>query len=276
MKRTLTLSLLVASLMISSLPFISPDISSVSSYAYSSLQGFSPKNYKDGRQYGNGVYFAPHDVTIYEKESETSPVVEKFHWDKQNAEMFNLTSALTNKSMPIRNVFISFYPQADVAMMPVISESAGLGPDGKEIDDPNEPTSWVEVIYDQEHKKSGWVRLSEHHDDVKPTSHVGLYQSWLDFMKYNAKAVGVYWLTGVSQYQRGLRQKDTDDSPMIETMVIRDLKVRHVRGNWLLVEVLDFAHNTPIGWMRWRDDEGNLMAFPNLSQEKGPVIITGF
>jgi hypothetical protein len=54
------------------------------------------------------------------------------------------------------------------------------------------------------------------------------------------------------------------------------MKVRHLRGNWLLVEALDFENNTPIGWIRWRDDDGNLMVFPNINQQYHPVVTGNF
>src|SRR5690349_18046539 len=110
MKPLFIASLLLASLALSIPSIVPPHLTIPNSYAVSSLQGFSPKNYNDGKQYGNGVYFAPHDITIYEQESEKSPIVEQFHWDKANAEMFSLTSTKTNRPIPIRNVFISFYP----------------------------------------------------------------------------------------------------------------------------------------------------------------------
>ena len=106
------------------------------------------------------------------------------------------------------------------------------------------------------------------------TSHFGRYQSWLDFMKFNARAHGVYWLNGVSEYHRSIRYKDDDKASFIPVTVIRDLKVRHIRGNWMLVEVVDFERNTPIGWVRWRDHDGNLMVFPNITSDRLPVMTT--
>ena len=42
----------------------------------------------------------------------------------------------------------------------------------------------------------------------------------------------------------------------------------------MLVEVLDFERNTPIGWVRWRDHDGNLMVFPNITSDRLPVMTT--
>jgi hypothetical protein len=43
-----------------------------------------------------------------------------------------------------------------------------------------------------------------------------------------------------------------------------------------LVEVLDFERNMPIGWIRWRDEDGNLLAFPNLSGDRLPIVTTAY
>src|SRR5690606_12484385 len=144
-----------------------------------------------------------------------------------------------------------FYPEMDVAMMAVVNDT---------------DTGWAEVIYDQRRNKTGWVKLLHSSEAAEATAepspletgaddpfsrlasrppanrpaHMGVYQTWLDFMKLNAKAHGIYWLTGVSQYHRSVRMSDDDKAKLIPLTIVRDLKVKHLRGNWLLVEVLDF------------------------------------
>ncbi|MEB3286209.1 MAG: hypothetical protein VKJ04_01765 [Vampirovibrionales bacterium] len=258
------------------------------------LMGFAPRDYKDGMYYGSGVYFAPHRVEIHEGPSEASPLLESFSWGGRDASSAfgGLLLEKANRETSLHNVFLCYYPKLEVAMMAVSGESAGLLPDGSENTDLDAPLTWVEVVYDQKQNKRGWVKVRDNampadtsmdNSPVKTVAataegslpHLGVYQSWMDFMRLNAKPLGVYWLSGVKQYHRSLRMSDEDEAGLIPVMIIRDMKVKYVRGNWLLVEVLDFEHNTPIGWIRWRDDEGNLMLFPNLSQEKPPVVITG-
>lgn len=269
------------------------------------INGFGPSAYKNGATYGNGIYFAPYHITVYQTPSENSPVVEDLVWS-HNGDSLSLYSRIQNRRINASSVFISFYPQNDVAMMAVLGDANN---------------QWVEVVYDQRTQASGWVHLNipiepemtaSQSEAGKQTSatevssgktaadespelitqdgprldalpgsadnpaHFGTYQPWVSFMKYNAKAYGIYWLSGVTDYYRSLRTSDDDKAPFIKVTVIRDLRVRHIRGNWLLVEALDFQRNTPIGWVRWRDNNGNILVFPNIAQEKAPIITTAF
>lgn len=228
--------------------------------------GFGPGQYKSGYTYGNGIFFAPYALNIHEEPDETSPVVESIRWSRQG-------SVVSEKEQTPRhsgNVFFCFYPELDVAMMAVVGDT---------------DTGWVEVIYDQGRDKTGWVKATQPIQqaegsvttDEPPSGqaeHMGVYQTWLDFMKLNSKAHGIYWLGGVNQYNRSIRMSDDDKAKLLPLTIVRDIKVKHVRGNWLLVEVLDFERNTPIGWVRWRDNDGNLMVFPNFTGDKGPIVTT--
>jgi hypothetical protein len=264
-----------------------PAMAQVSGY------GFSPQRFMDGTHYGNGLYFAPYTFRVYAEPREKAALIGEFRWSQKTSSN-NITvetSAADRRSVKADNVFFSFFPQRDIAMMAVISEN-GEG--------------WVEVIYDQARNLTGWVRLKENTTasasnrtsasqtkdaaqtdpkNAKPNGeatngaeplHFGVYQTWPEFMKLNAKANGIYWLSGVKEYNKALRTSDQDEAKLIPVTIIRNMKVKHLRANWLLVEVMDFENNTPIGWVRWRDDDGNLMAFPNINQQYHPVIIGNF
>lgn len=223
--------------------------------------GFGPKYYNSQQNFGNGIFFAPYQTQVFSAPDENSPLIDTFSW---RADTRNLNTPIrserTGQSLPAYKPFIAFYPQLEVAMMSVVGDTE----DG-----------WLEVIYDQERGKTGWVKCHARQGEGS-TSHFGTYQTWGDFMKYNAKAHGVYWLTGVNEYNRSIRTKSEDTAPLLPITVIRKMKVLHVRGNWMLVEVLDFERNTPIGWVRWRDNEGNLMAFPNIPQDAQQLMTTAF
>ncbi len=238
-------------------------------------RGFAPQSYKSGYAYGNGVYFAPYRFTLYSQPSETAPTVGEIHWGRKSGS--KSIQAVRPDGSPAEvyadRLFFCFMPELDVAMMAVIGEN---------------DQGWVEVVYDQSKKKTAWVRLKSQPVEATSTTerlapldtgepeHFGVYQTWLEFMKLNAKASGIYWLSGVSEYQRSVRSSDDDKAKFIPITIMRDLKVKHIRGNWLLVEVLDFERNTPIGWVRWRDDDGNLMVFPNISGEHLPIVTTAY
>lgn len=226
--------------------------------------GFGPQRYQDGEQYGIGVYFAPYRFSIYAQPDESAPIRVNVHWSHRSGagDVSIVTPTGEPSGLSADKVFLCFYPALDVAMLAVVGEN-GQG--------------WAEVVYDQARKKTGWVRLKPPGDgNGTEPAHFGVYQTWLEFMRLNAKVSGVYWLSGVSGYHRALRSRDEDTAKILPVTLIRNLKVRFIRGNWLLVEALDFERNTPIGWIRWRDDDGNLMAFPNLAGLRTPIMITGY
>jgi len=239
--------------------------------------GFGPRDYKTGYNYGNGVYFAPRHIKVYAEPKEGLAPIEEFYWRNSSDNSLSVASKAQGQNLPANQVFLCFYPSEEIAMMAVVTDRPAV-----EIDDINAPPAWLEVIINQATKKTGWVKIAdaqEAQDDQLTASkynHVGIYQTWLDFMKFNAKAYGIYWLNGVSAYQRSVRTSDKDEASMLNVTVIRDMKVRHLRGNWMLVEVVDFERNTPIGWVRWRDNDGNLMVFPNIKGDKQPIITTGY
>lgn len=268
LKRSLwaILALLVT---VSSLLFVAPSLVQAAGNGY----GFAPQRYQSGYSYGNGIFFAPYAFTLYREPKSGAEPVGAIRWSrKTNGNNIEWISPAGDRhAIYADHTFFCFYPQLQVAMMAVISDT----------DD-----GWVEVIYDQASGKTGWVQMKAPTDEptAKAASkqvpaepaHFGIYQTWQEFMKLNAKAHGIYWLNGVKEYYRSIRTSDTDEAKFIPVTIIRDLKVKHVRGNWLLVEVLDFERNTPIGWVRWRDDDGKLMVFPNLSGQHLPIVTTAF
>jgi hypothetical protein len=236
-----------------------PDVSFGKTYAYP-VFGFAPQMYKNRYEYGQGVFFAPYDLKVYAEPSDTAAMVEHIVW-AHNSNSTGIISKVRQGVLMVDKTFISYYPSLDVAMMTVVSENG----DG-----------WAEVVIDHQSQKTGWVKLAptETAQDDNPSgpSHFGRYQTWQEFMKLNAKASGIYWLNGVSSYNKQLRTAPEDGAKIIPVTVVKDVRVKHVRGNWMLVEIKDFDHQNPIGWIRWRDEAGRLMVFTNFSQEYMPIL----
>lgn len=223
--------------------------------------GFGPSRYPSPQPIGQGIYFAPKEVTLYEQPTFKAPIVERLSWTEQaKRAVFSKTQ---NRPVLARSCFLAFYPQLSLAVLPVIQETA----DG-----------WVEVYYPMGYETTAWVPLKATLQAQEPDAlnneppHAGVYQTWFEFMRLNAKANGIYWLDGVDTYDQAIRSKPEDTAMLVPTKVIKRMRVMHVRGNWVLVEVVDFDKQKPIGWLRWRDEEGNLMMFPNFSQRQQWVL----
>lgn len=226
--------------------------------------GFSPQQYQNTLTYGIGVYFAPPTLTLYATPEDTQPPVDVIQWtpDSRSVQVFSHTR---QQPVPASTLFLSYYPTLRMAAMAVVSDN-GAG--------------WAEVVADQRTGKTAWVKLREklmpEADQGQWPRHLAQFQPWLDFIKYNTVASGVYWLNGVSSYDRAPRMRPEDGSKFVEIQIVRRLNVKFARGNWLLVEVMDLDRTTPIGWVRWRDDAGRLMVFPNFSGQSTPILLGGF
>ncbi len=224
--------------------------------------GYAVSSYKNNLTYGIGVYFAPYNTIIYEKPDALSPPVFQAQWS-QGEIPSSLYSPATETFHAISHVFMAFYPKLSVAAMSVVGENG----DG-----------WAEVVYDQPKRKTGWVKLADS-DDAKMTgepTHLGRFQPWIDFMKFNGRAAGIYWLTGVTSYHKNLRMQPDDKSKFLPVQIMKNIKVKHVRGNWMLVEVTDMNRQHPMGWVRWRDKDGRLMIFPNIAGHSTPYVMGMF
>jgi hypothetical protein len=226
------------------------------------VEGFGPQATNRGTTFGQGVYFAGHTVTLYSAPSLTAPVLDTWQWQTQQSDR-TIRSVNAQKPIDAGSHFLAFYPGLDVAMLAVVSEAEN---------------GWVEVATTVDGKTTAWLPLREQWPAPQQTGeavHAGVYQSWLQFIKLNARSHGIYWLTGVSHYDRALRQNPDDRAKLIPMTIIKDLRVLHARGNWLLVEATDINRSRPIGWVRWRTDDGQLLVFANFSGDKQITLPTG-
>ena len=39
-----------------------------------------------------------------------------------------------------------------------------------------------------------------------------------------------------------------------------------LRGNWMLVTIVDIGNEPKVGWIKWRNEDGTLMIFPNIDK----------
>ncbi|MDX2084002.1 MAG: hypothetical protein SFZ03_01265 [Candidatus Melainabacteria bacterium] len=263
LQRAAVLLLLLVGLVLVDSPIYVP-----AAHAYGPAQGFGPNQYPSTLPYGQGVYFAPYQTTVYEQPEESAPVVETLAWASNNTSLM-VNSQERQGPVPAKSVFLAFYPSLNIALLPVLGENGN---------------GWAEVVYDLGRNKTGWVQLSATgkrplSESTSTPEHFGQYQTWLEFMKLNATRNGIYWLGGVSNYHQSPRTAPEDKAKMLNLMVNKGMRVRHVRGNWLLVEVRDMGGQMPMGWIRWRDEEGHLMVFANFArvhQGAFPALPAGY
>ncbi|MEB3206702.1 MAG: hypothetical protein VKK59_05065 [Vampirovibrionales bacterium] len=235
------------------------------------LSGFSPSQYNSATQYGQGVFYAPQALTLFREPSAQSAVEATLTWSTTQS---SLSVQLSSEPLPLRaqSVFLAFYPEAGLALLPIISYG---------------DNDWVEVLYRQdrpasEDQATAWVKTMAPADasaNVRRAEAAssaypfwGFSQSWTAFFRLNGRRNGLYWLTGVSGYHQSPRTEPDDKASLVEITAPTKADVKHLRGNWVLMAYHDFGQQQPMGWVRWRDDDGRLMQFVNFSAQPSVLI----
>lgn len=208
--------------------------------------GFSPDKYPSDKDFGLGAYFAPKTIEIYEAPDEKSAVKEILTWKFASVQLDSLTETINDPN----KVFIAYYPFKEIAVMAV----------NDQVDD------WLEIIYDHENNLKGWVSLKTQINKTQYNPFIGNFYTWFDFMQKVAYPRGLYFLPGVAEDSKKLRGQPSDEAKPInmDNTYIRSMNMKMVRGNWMLVKIIDISEDSPYGWVRWRDEDGKLMIFCDL------------
>jgi hypothetical protein len=231
-------------------------------HAYGQV-GFAPQAIVQGQQAGQGVVFLPLSTTLYSQPSTTSTVVDTWTWEPSQTST-TLFSAKSQTPFNANGRLLAFYPALGIAMLPVVQETG----DG-----------WAEVSLTADGSTTAWLRLRQAmtpEEVAANPAHAGVYQSWFNFMRLNARSHGIYWLAGTPAYHQALRTTPQDDAKLVPVTVMKSSRVLHARGNWLLVEAVDIGQQRPMGWVRWRSDEGDLLVFTSFNQQSNVVIPSGY
>ena len=238
-----TLILVLALLCVSFLPQTLPALAAL---------GYTPTNQSVKLQFGQGVWYAPTAFRVYSKPDETSPVMADIVWGINNDQ--TLMDTLNKTSISARQCMVAYYPAYQLGLLAVVGDA-----------DPN----WLEVVWNQTTGQTGWVKATDEFKQgflPKP----GIYQTWTEFMTTHAKPAGIHWFNGVPDSVRQLHSQPDDYAKVVPAFYLQRLKVLHMKGNWMLMQGLDLERNSPIGWVRWREDDGRLLLFPNLDTPDNP------
>lgn len=119
----------------------------------------------------------------------------------------------------------------------------------------DEQDGWYEIIYDKKNNKTGWIKPEKEQDFYKLR----------DFYTFFGKANGLYYMKNIDYHKRGLYSGAYANSQKIDGFnIIKSIKLHKISGNWALVTVLDIDAKPKIGYIRWREDDGNIIVFPKM------------
>lgn len=177
-----------------------------------------------------GLYQVGHSIVLYETPDENSKIKQKIVWDKES---------IIPSDIKKSDVFYVYLEKQDLALMTVTDE----------LED------WVEVIYDNKTGARGWIKKD---DPYK-------FNTWLNFYSMYGKKYGLKILKDAPEqisYMYGTPEKTTKRISTINKPEMINLNV--IRGNWMLVTVVDIDKTPKTGFIRWRSDDGVKYLFPDI------------
>ena len=114
---------------------------------------------------------------------------------------------------------------------------------------------WVEVIYDKRTGARGWVQTE---DQMQ-------FLPWRNFYNLYGRKYGLRTLKDAPEDLEVLRAKPEDLAQIVSKFnYVKQIKLTVIRGNWALVSVMDLDKIPKTGYMKWRDNDGTIYAFPNI------------
>ena len=114
---------------------------------------------------------------------------------------------------------------------------------------------WVEVIYDKRTGAKGWVQTK---DQMQ-------FMPWRNFYNLYGRKYGLRILKNTPNDLEVLRAKPEDLSQTVSKFnYVKQIKLTVIRGNWALVSVMDLDEVPKTGYMKWRESDGTIYAFPNI------------
>lgn len=114
---------------------------------------------------------------------------------------------------------------------------------------------WVEVIYDKRTGAKGWVQTQD------PMQ----FLPWRNFYNLYGRKYGLRYLKDAPKDLEVLRAKPDDLAQIVSKInFVKQIKLTVIRGNWALVSVKDLDEVPKTGYLKWRDNDGTIYAFPNI------------
>lgn len=177
-----------------------------------------------------GVYQVDHSIVIYKEPDDNSPIKTKIVWDKEN---------VIPNDLKLTDLFVVYSAPRDLALMAVTDET----------DDR------VEVIYNQRTGEKGWIKKD---DPYK-------FSPWINFYSMYGKKYGLKVLKGAPESVNNMYGSTEDGAKVISTMNKPEIiNLNVIRGNWMLVTVVDADRTPKTGFIRWRSDDGVKYLFPKF------------
>ena len=174
-----------------------------------------------------GVYQTDNEIILYSEANSNSNIIKK------------MAFSYTPETMP-DSVFAVLINEKRLGYLYVTD----IGDDG-----------WVEVIYNKKTGAKAWVQTA---DQMQ-------FLPWRIFYTLYGKKYGLRFLKEIPDDFEVLRAKPEDLGQIVSKInYVKQIKLTVIRGNWALVSVQDLDEMPKTGYMKWRDSDGTIYAFPNI------------
>lgn len=174
-----------------------------------------------------GLYQTDKEITLYSHPDSNSDMIKKFEF------------SYNPETMP-DGVFAVLLNEKQLGFMYVTD----IGDEG-----------WVEVIYDKYTNAKGWVLTSDRMQ----------FLPWRNFYNLYGRKYGLRYLKDAPEDLEVLRAKPEDMGQIVSKFnFVKQIKLTVIRGNWALVSVMDLDKIPKTGYMKWRENDGTIYAFPNI------------
>lgn len=179
-----------------------------------------------------GVYQASNNIKIYKAPNENSPLLLNISWDNKSFSCSDVSAS---------NLFVVFLPKKELAFLTVIDE--------------NDNEDWVEIAYNQNGARLGWVKKD---DEFR-------FMNWRSFFNIYGRKYGLYFMKDAPDESKIIYGSTSDDAKQIGKITYpQNIKLTSVSGNWLLMMAFDIDKIQKIGWIKWRNISGEIYLFPDV------------
>ncbi len=202
------------------------------------LADILPLSTRSIKHYGIGVLNMPKSYTVYQYPYTDAKIIREVNYE-------NIKRSAIVNTVDIRKVsYVAYVPSNNVALLAV---------------DLNPGNDWYCVFLNQETGETGWV----YNPDKKS------FMTYRNLFYRYGKKYGLRFFNDLNEDEKVLYAKEDLESKVLSQVDYpRFVTFAVIRGNWMLASVNDNAKQTKIGWFKWRNDDGTLNMFPNLSEQR--------
>ena len=194
-----------------------------------------PTSSKSIHHYGIGLFKIDSDFYVFAKPDANAKKI--YHFTLPTA---NKNSAIVKNTRKAVNPYIVNIPSKK-EFYATVSEYPENG--------------WLEIYYNQNGKEVGWVKLPNKNN----------FLTWKEFVYKFGKKNGLLLMRDVPSTEFKLHSQDNVESQVVDEFTYPQyMALRMIRGNWMLVTVVDSGNVYKTGWFRWRTDNGRLRVFPKM------------